>query len=869
MKFLKKLLCFILTAALLSSDLTIPVFAEETDEAVLFKEVGISLAADTAPELTVTFPKDIKCNTPVDFTLNLSNQASGYKYMLYSFDIVYSDGSSEMLVDISRNNPYQDNNTYTYTFYASGTYRIRFSAFNKTTLDSVRSQTYVFTVDDPDYPSVEEKADAVAAECNGKCSTDYEKALWLHDWILDHITYDNSLTYCSAEGALARGIGTCESYHRAYVMLLNRVGIPSGRVTGNGHVWTAVKMDGEWYQVDPTWNDTSTNRHLYFGLNDYLTGLAHPDHAAASASPDYQYTSTSLENNYLIQSGEIKKWSALFENSITEKLVAGETTFSIPIPDTEYQTYDTEIIYHLVAYYLSMQKWNGRTINASYSSIKEESSGNQVSYKDRKITVQTSTAESLRITPPTKTNYTFGDKIDLSGLTVTLMYTDGSSDTLQPDQYQVSGFSTDVVGNRKATVSYGAFSTTFDYSVADAVSYLSVTPPTKLSYTLGENVSRDGLKVTAFYLSGKTAEIAYGQYELSDFSAKTAIGTLTATVSYGGKSATFSYTVQENIKPAQVSYRTHVQTFGWQEFVRDGAMSGTCGQAKRLEGIEIKLSTQANLGIQYTTHCQSYGWLPWSSNGEMSGTSGESKRMEAIKIQLTGADKEKYDVYYRVHVESYGWLGWAKNGEAAGTTGYSKRLEGIQIVLVTKGASFNQNMDNIVSASDNRFMAKTGGEPFVAGASSPNTVYRTHIQTYGWQERKSNGAISGTVGEAKRLEGIELSLSNMPYSGGIVYRTHVQTYGWQDWKSNGAMSGTVGEAKRLEAIEIKLNGDIEKYYDVYYRVHVQQFGWMGWAKNGAPSGTAGYGLRMEGIQIKLVPKGEAAPGSTSNIFRQK
>ena len=38
-----------------------------------------------------------------------------------------------------------------------------------------------------------------------------------------------------------------------------------------------------------------------------------------------------------------------------------------------------------------------------------------------------------------------------------------------------------------------------------------------------------------------------------------------------------------------VSYRTHVQTYGWQGYVKDGEMSGTSGQSKRLEGININL----------------------------------------------------------------------------------------------------------------------------------------------------------------------------------------------------------------------------------------------------------------------------------------
>ena len=159
----------------------------------------------------------------------------------------------------------------------------------------------------------------------------------------------------------------------------------------------------------------------------------------------------------------------------------------------------------------------------------------------------------------------------------------------------------------------------------------------------------------------------------------------------------------------------------------------------------------------------------------------------------------------------------------------------------------------------------------------PAVSYRTHVQTYGWQGWKKNGAMSGTQGQSKRMEGINIKLSNLPYSGGITYRTHVQTYGWQGWKSNGAMAGTQGQYKRLEAIEIRLTGEMAKYYDVYYRVHAQHFGWMGWAKNGEKSGTAGYSYRLEGIQIVLVNKGGSKPSAnlggqrqwTSTKFSQK
>ncbi len=311
---------------------------------------------------------------------------------------------------------------------------------------------------------------------------------------------------------------------------------------------------------------------------------------------------------------------------------------------------------------------------------------------------------------------------------------------------------------------------------------------------------------------------------------------------------TYNNPVVENLaEDITISYRTHVQTFGWQDFVTNGKMSGTSGLAKRLEGIEIKVTGNENLGIRYKTHVQTFGWQDWVYDGAMSGTSGQAKRLEAICIELTGADADKYDIYYRVHAQSYGWLDWAKNGEMAGTEGYAKRLEAINIVVVPKGA-----------------------DPGVATARcfvtpySGNINYATHVQTYGWQSFVADGASSGTSGQSKRLEGIKIRL-NSNIEGDVLYKTHVQTYGWETaWSKNGEMSGTSGEAKRLEGIMIKLEGAVAEEYDIYYRVHVQSYGWLDWAKNGEMAGTSGLAKRLEAIEIRLVPKGEAAPGATAN-----
>ena len=299
-----------------------------------------------------------------------------------------------------------------------------------------------------------------------------------------------------------------------------------------------------------------------------------------------------------------------------------------------------------------------------------------------------------------------------------------------------------------------------------------------------------------------------------------------------------------------VAYRTHVQTFGWQGFKTNGASSGTTGLAKRLEAIEIGLKAPGvSGGIRYKVHRQTYGWeSDWKYDGATSGTTGQAKRLEAIRIELTGDMASKYDVWYHVHAQKLGWMGWAKNGESAGTAGYAYRLEAIEIKILPKGS-------NAPGSTSQAF-------------AFPLVQYRTHVQTFGWQDWKRDGGAAGTTGLAKRLEGINISLPAAPVSGGITYCTHVQTYGWMGWVSNGQMSGTTGQAKRLEAIRIKLTGQMANKYDVWYRVHAQKFGWMGWVKNGDAAGTAAYAYRLEAIQIVLVNKNGAMPSTSLGGCKQ-
>ena len=313
----------------------------------------------------------------------------------------------------------------------------------------------------------------------------------------------------------------------------------------------------------------------------------------------------------------------------------------------------------------------------------------------------------------------------------------------------------------------------------------------------------------------------------------------TATATYDGvtKKSTKNLTMS-------ISYKTHIQDIGWEDsWKKDGSKSGTTGQAKQLEAIKIKLPENVSGSVEYYSHVQDKGWeKAWShKDGEESGTTGSFKKLEAIKIRLSGNVADNYDIYYRVHAENFGWLGWAKNGESAGTAGYNYRLEAIQIVLVKKGETANLPSDPKSNYEDSMV--------------SRLVKYQAHVRDLGDQAVVYDGATCGTVGKAKPVEALRISLPSLP-DGTIKYDAHVENIGWQNkWAKNGEMIGTKGRALQIEAIKIDLDGSVKDEYDIYYRVHSANVGWLGWAKNGEKAGTAGFAYGVEAVQIKLVKKG--------------
>ena len=303
----------------------------------------------------------------------------------------------------------------------------------------------------------------------------------------------------------------------------------------------------------------------------------------------------------------------------------------------------------------------------------------------------------------------------------------------------------------------------------------------------------------------------------------------------------------DQVPTLQASY--HLQKHGWITKTGSYLSLGHAGDDLRIEDFQFNFPNNSNIGINFSAHIQKMGWVNDITTGNSVGNVGNALRTEAVKFYLTGEGAKSFDIYYRVYSDTIGWSGWAKNGDPAGTEGFGKKIRSVEIIISWK--------DQVpVTVSSNAFRT------FVA----PSVNYNSHVQKKGWVNWVSNGTSTGTVGQALRLEAMQISMSSLPYHGSIVYQTHVQKYGWLPHVSDGAMSGTAGESKRLEAIKIHLTSTMAKEFDVYYRTHIQTYGWTGWAKNGEPSGSEGLGRRMEAVQVRLVKKGQKAPGSTAKAF---
>lgn len=271
-------------------------------------------------------------------------------------------------------------NQFEFEVVAAGEYTIVvWVTENEDSSNVVGYSEYPFTVSGS--VTVQDRINEILAGCTA--TTDYDKAVWLHDWLIQNAKYDSTYSFFGADGVLFRHTGVCDSYSKAYYLLLKAAGIDCIYAGGDSHSWNAVKLNGEWCWVDVTWDDptvadeivTGSEEHLYFGLPDEVFFIDHTLEIIEEPKGIDQIGCSTYENNYFIRKNVLlNTWCSTFVNESNEALSAGKTSFSITPPDYyaieradgALSCGDEHIVYNIVAYALGKMNLQGKKVNYVY-----------------------------------------------------------------------------------------------------------------------------------------------------------------------------------------------------------------------------------------------------------------------------------------------------------------------------------------------------------------------------------------------------------------------------------------------------------------------------------------------------------------------
>ncbi len=145
-------------------------------------------------------------------------------------------------------------------------------------------------------------------------NNEYERELFLHDELAKRVTYQEGEDAHNAYGALVKGKAVCEGYARAFQYLLYQSGIQCLMAEGSsispftglseGHAWNVVRIDGQYYHVDLTWDDTddvgTPVMYPYFNLT---TAQINENHTISSENSYALPNCVAMANNFHVKNG--------------------------------------------------------------------------------------------------------------------------------------------------------------------------------------------------------------------------------------------------------------------------------------------------------------------------------------------------------------------------------------------------------------------------------------------------------------------------------------------------------------------------------------------------------------------------------------
>lgn len=167
--------------------------------------------------------------------------------------------------------------------------------------------------------------------------SEFEREKLVHDYIIGNCVYKGTVTgmsdgweYFCAYGPLVKGEAVCEGYAKAEQLLMNLCGIECmtirGDSDGGGHMWNVIKIDGEWYHLDTTWDD-SDNGAIYdfFNVNDEMIKTTHTISPAVEEVSLKENSEDDLRYNFFVPECTSTKAGYYSKNAAVIKIFNEET----------------------------------------------------------------------------------------------------------------------------------------------------------------------------------------------------------------------------------------------------------------------------------------------------------------------------------------------------------------------------------------------------------------------------------------------------------------------------------------------------------------------------------------------------------------
>ena len=265
------------------------------------------------------------------WTVSWVGGTAPYTYNIYLTETDSTNFGNSVVVCYTSGSTDETSVSLSYRLLASGNYALWVLIKDSTGKEAYRNEP--FSAKNSAYPTVYEKCEALVAEARAAGAlSDYELALWMHDWLTANANYDYSYTHYHADGVLFAGSGVCDSYSKAYMILLETAGIQVERVLNDGHSWNAVQLDGKWYYVDVTWDDPGEGggyeNHIYCFVPESVLSADHKGY-------EPPHPCSSMDSNYYVMSDQarVQSWGNALGATIQTGLQNGKVFFSVPFQE--------------------------------------------------------------------------------------------------------------------------------------------------------------------------------------------------------------------------------------------------------------------------------------------------------------------------------------------------------------------------------------------------------------------------------------------------------------------------------------------------------------------------------------------------------